>query len=150
MRFCARKLLLSLLAMAFRPRPDRAAARQKQRPSPQSCRHARGTSRNALCAMFEFRLAVHEKLLCRLHLFTNTSTRHNAPKETAVASQLQTLARRLPKRTVREVCISPDCAREAAMYLCSCHVIARSYGHMRQLTVVSGVSQRCTALCGAD
>ncbi len=94
-------------------------ALQKRRPLPQSCRHARGTSRNALCAKFAFRLAVHEKLRCRLNLLTATGTRGDAPKATAVAKQLHLL-----KRALREVRISPDCARKAAMYLCSWHIIA--------------------------
>ena len=49
----------------------------------------------------------------------------------AVASELQTRAQHLPERAVREVRISPNCAQEAAVYLCSCHVITPSYGHMR-------------------
>ncbi len=43
-RFCARKLPLSLLALAFSPRPGRAATRQKHRPLPRSCGDARGAS----------------------------------------------------------------------------------------------------------
>ncbi len=70
----------------------------------------------------------------------------DAPEATAVATELQTRARRLPKRAVCEVRISPGYARGAAVHLASCHVIARSYGHMRQLTAVSRVSQCCTTL----
>ncbi len=37
-----------------------------------SCRHARGTSGNVLCAKFAFRLTVHEKLRCTWHPVTSS------------------------------------------------------------------------------